>query len=340
MRIPLTGRISIVLIVVGSALLIYPIHRQVPHSRVVLDMPVSLAPGRIMTGTFNVDLDTLHYVDIEIDRRGYPSQVGCEPHSVLRTQWTLSSDGKVVSQGSSPWEDSGLTIGDLLSENTRYSLDVSVFPGATCLNAGNPRLKIQTHTYPSDPYASLIWLSLLSIGTGFVLLVRFWFREVSTEKPTLRIFPGMVVRNVLPLQRHRPMPLMTDLPNFGLVWGCILFIEMFIFMIVHPLTPHGLLVNLRERNAVVWQKSPWPETLSVYVDGQRRFYVNGQPVLREELRAKLSEELGKRTVWIVYFEADGGCPYIDAVYSMDTIQGVGAKVVWITPQIREELTDK
>jgi len=130
------------------------------------------------------------------------------------------------------------------------------------------------------------------------------------------------------------MPLMTDLPNFGLVWGCILFIEMFIFMIVHPLTPHGLLVNLRERNAVVWQKSPWPETLSVYVDGQRRFYVNGQPVLREELRAKLSEELGKRTVWIVYFEADGGCPYIDAVYSMDTIQGVGAKVVWITPQIR------
>jgi biopolymer transport protein ExbD len=76
------------------------------------------------------------------------------------------------------------------------------------------------------------------------------------------------------------------------------------------------------------------------VDDHRGFYVNGQPVPREELRAKLSEELGKRVTWDVYFEADGNCEYSDAIYSIDTIQGLGASLVWITPRLREELNKK
>jgi biopolymer transport protein ExbD len=340
MRIPLTGRFSIALIVVGSALLIYSTYWLAPRPLVALDMPVSLSPGRILTGNVNVDFDTLYYVDIEIDRATIPTTVGCEPHSALGTQWTLYSDGKVVERGSSPWEDSGLTIGVFLSENERYALDAEVFPGASCLNAGSPRLKIQTHPYPSELYTILTWLSVWLTGIGFVLLIRFWFWEVSTDKSTLRMFPGMVVRNAIPFQRHRPIPLIKDLPNFGLITGCLLFSLMFIYMIIRPRTPRGLLVNVGARNAVVRQKSPWPETLSVYVDGQDRFYVNGQSVPKDELRTKLSEELGKRMVWTVYFEADEHCMFMDAIYSMDTIQRLGAKVAWITPQIREELNSE
>lgn len=340
MRIPLTGRLGIALIVVGSALLIYSIYWLAPHPLEALDMPISLSPGRILTGSVNVDFDTLYYIDVEIDRAMIPTTVSCEPHSVLGIQWTLSSDGKVVERGSSPWEDSGLTIGVFLSENDRYAFDAKIFPGANCLNAGNPRLKIQTHPYPSDPYTILTWLSVWFVGIGLVLLIRSWVWEVLTEKPTVRIFPGMVLRNVLPLQRHLPIPLVKDLPNFGLIAGCLLFIVMFIFMISQPQTPRGLLVNISDRNAVVWLKSPWPETLSVYVDGQGRFYVNGQPVPMGELRAKLSEELGKRMVWTVYFEADNDCAFVDAIYSIDTIQGLGAKVVWITPHLREELNSE
>jgi biopolymer transport protein ExbD len=88
---------------------------------------------------------------------------------------------------------------------------------------------------------------------------------------------------------------------------------------------------------VALQKSPWPETLTVYVDGQGRFYVNEQPVPKEELRTKLSEELEKRMVWTVYFEADKNCTFADAIYSFDKIQGLGAQVAWITPHMREEL---
>ena len=42
-------------------------------------------------------------------------------------------------------------------------------------------------------------------------------------------------------------------------------------------------------------------------------------------------------VWTVYFEADQDTLNMNAIYAMDTIQGLGAKLVWITPKVREEL---
>jgi biopolymer transport protein ExbD len=108
-------------------------------------------------------------------------------------------------------------------------------------------------------------------------------------------------------------------------------------MVFEPLTSRGLLVNIPGRYATVWHKSPWPETLVVYVDAQRNFYVNGKHVPREELLVKLREELGKRMVWTVYFEADKDSTYGDAIYSIDAIQGLGAEVFWITPHVRAEL---
>jgi biopolymer transport protein ExbD len=338
MRISLTGRFGIALIIVGIAQLMSSIHWLAPHPLVALDMPISLSPGHIVTGNVNVDLDTLYYIDIETDRATMPSTGNCEPYSVLAAQWTLSSDGAVVKRGSGPWEDSGLTIAVFFSENERYAFDATVLPGADCLNAGNPRLKIQTHhPYPSDQYTILTWLSVWFVGAGIVLLVRHWSWEISAEKSTLRIFPEMVLRNVLPLQRHPPIRLIRDLPDFGLVLGSLLFILMFIYIVSRPLTPRGLPVNIRQRNAVAWHKSPWPETLSVYVDGKDRFYLNGQPIPANELRMKLSEELAKRMVWTVYFEADERSTFMSAIYSFDTIRGLGARVVWITPEIREEL---
>jgi hypothetical protein len=57
-------------------------------------------------------------------------------------------------------------------------------------------------------------------------------------------------------------------------------------------------------------------------------------VSRELLRAKLQDELAKRVVWMVYVEAGANSVFEDRVYSTDTIQGVGAKVIWITPGMR------
>jgi hypothetical protein len=100
MRISLKGRFGLAFIIVGSALLMYSIHWLAPHPLVALDMPISLSPGRIVTPNVKVDLDTMYYIDIEIDRATMPSTGNCEPYSVLATQWTLSSDGVVLERGS------------------------------------------------------------------------------------------------------------------------------------------------------------------------------------------------------------------------------------------------
>ena len=68
--------------------------------------------------------------------------------------------------------------------------------------------------------------------------------------------------------------------------------------------------------------------------------MNGQLIPKERLGAKLNEELSKRMVWTVYFEADEASNFDDTTYSIDTIQGLGAKVFWITPQVRKELNDE
>ena len=76
--------------------------------------------------------------------------------------------------------------------------------------------------------------------------------------------------------------------------------------------------------------------MAVYVAPNSQFFVNGKLAAREELRQKLQEQLMRRGIWVVYFEADYDSLYMDAVYAMDTIQGLGAKVIWITPKTREE----
>jgi hypothetical protein len=41
-----------------------------------------------------------------------------------------------------------------------------------------------------------------------------------------------------------------------------------------------------------------------------------------------------------HFEADHDTLNMNAIYVMDTIQGLGGKLVWITPKVREELQQK
>jgi hypothetical protein len=64
--------------------------------------------------------------------------------------------------------------------------------------------------------------------------------------------------------------------------------------------------------------------------------VNGQVVEHESLPVKLQEELGKRMVWAVYFEADNVGLFQETANAVDAIQGLRAKLIWITPKMREE----
>jgi biopolymer transport protein ExbD len=190
----------------------------------------------------------------------------------------------------------------------------------------------------------LFWLSVSIAAAGALLLCRAAFRVLArrwASDQDLRMFPRMVLRNVLPRIRHRPTPYITQLPNFGLIYGAVLWILIFLFAILtEPPHYYGLSIELRAHDSVIWEKSPWQETLSVYLAPGEKYYINGRPVPRQALGAILQQELNHRMVWTVYFEADSDTMYMDAIYAMDTIQGLGGKLVWITPKARKELQQR
>jgi biopolymer transport protein ExbD len=145
-------------------------------------------------------------------------------------------------------------------------------------------------------------------------------------------FPGFAMR---------PTSYITQLPNFGLIYGAVLSILIFLFAIVRePHHYYGLPIELKTDNYLIGEKSPWQETLGVYLASGEKYYINGRPVLRDSLGASLQQELSHRMVWTVYFEADPDAMYMDAIYAMDTIRGCGAKLVWITPKIRKEFQQR
>jgi biopolymer transport protein ExbD len=338
MRLSTAGRIGIALILVGPVLLCCATRWLAPHPHVALEMPISLSTGHIITGNFSVNPGTLYYIDIELDKRS-PIRALCEPRSVLNTRWVLSSE-EAVQQGGSPWEDTGLTIAALYSEKTRYAFDAEILSGASCLNARKPRLKVQTHPYPSDLYVALTWLSIVPVGIGLVLLTRPHISRRYNTVEVARMFPDMVLRNVLPIRKHAPLRLIHDPPHWPLFCVAILSFLIFAFMSFGPLPSKGLLVTLKNRDAVAWEKSPWPDALEVYVRAPARFFVSGQEVSRSDLHAKLIEQLHRRPEWTVYFEAEPDVAFMQAAYTIDTIQACEAKLVWITPKMREDWQQK
>src|ERR1700724_2948617 len=61
----------------------------------------------------------------------------------------------------------------------------------------------------------LFWFCVSLTGAGGFLVFRASFAMLPITRqrnPNLDIFPGMPLRNVLPWHRHRPTPLITQLP--------------------------------------------------------------------------------------------------------------------------------
>jgi len=157
------------------------------------------------------------------------------------------------------------------------------------------------------------YVSVFMGGTGLmpiVLAVKWQFTTVLGARP-LRIFPEMELRNVVPLQRHRPLALFSAPLDFGIAWGSVLMGVAFTFyrgLLMHA-TAQGLWVDFSKGNVAQVSESRWKDTLGVYRDRKGRFLVNGQQVDRQSLPLKLQAELGKRMVWTVYFEADNATSF-------------------------------
>jgi len=340
MRTPLTGRVGVGLVFFGAVLLTYALPRLAPRPLVVLDMPVSLSPGHITTGIFTANPDTLFYVDIETDKR-FRIPPDCRPRYVLKTRFVLSSDdGQLIVQGSSPWEDTGLTIADFIGVGTRYAFDAEILPGASCLNAGNPRLKAQTHPSPSDMYVSLTWLSVFSVGTGIVLMIRPQVSRRLNKKPI-----GMSILRAEDIELHplrrRSIPRMSlpALPFVGLLYSQIslVIVTVLIFFFGSIWSYYHFSVGL----FVLSDLSPMAKSRScgeawiVRVDKKENWYLNSTKTSPQELAGLLRQQLGSRTNCAIYLDADPSLTYEVAIFAIDEIQTTQAKaVVLLTPKTK------
>jgi biopolymer transport protein ExbD len=183
--------------------------------------------------------------------------------------------------------------------------------------------------------AWFVWTGLFVMA--FTLL-RWPAADRFLERPVSRVFPDLPLRNVFPWHRHRPLPLISQSVHFGLFFGSLLWILIFVLMVLRTPQPlYGLSISFPTRHSSAARESPWPRTLALYVDSNGNFSLNSKPIPRPNLRASLQQELAHRAVWTVYFEAANNSSYSDAVYAMDTIQGLGAQVIWLTPKLRQRL---
>jgi biopolymer transport protein ExbD len=315
-----------------------------------VNMAVSLEPGQIHSGEFETNLSEKYWVfihldpspdDYYVDGRCSYRNLGREhwrvfrqnPGAASRKLWARSYD---LSEGQDGHAFQGIP--------GKYEVEWDLPAGAACLNARHPRLQVSAFSEKYLDFAALVQYPCLFLGgTGAMLALRALWSWLLAFAPRqqLRMLPELVLRNVITRHRHPPVPLIADMSNFGVVWGSILYVLMFTFWfaMLKPPPSHGLLVDLKLAGLGAASSSPWGETTSVYI-GTLGFHVNGKRVKRDELRGELAETLGKQMVWSVYLEADADCTFGDAVYAMDTIRGLGAKVVWITPKIRRALTEK
>lgn len=311
-----------------------------------VNMPVKLEAGTIKNVEFPINLPENYMVGINVDYSLDDWTEGkCSDKLWQETDWKVyrlrgeGSKNKELWASSEEMRKQGLWPHEFHALRGRYELEWSVPASAVCLNPRHPQLKVRADRSSYETAFGFVlfacWLFTMAGVGAFLRAVVVWLFGAQRGSRTLRIFPDVAVPNLTPLLRHRPLPLVRDFPNFGLIYGFILWVLMFIFMIFQPRPSNGLPVNFKEERTVIAGSNPWAETMAVYIDAKQGFFVNGRPVTREELRSKVEEELLRRGVWVVYFEADDNCLYMDAVYAMDTIQGLGAKMIWITPKTRE-----
>ena len=313
-----------------------------------LDYSVSLDNRQLKSPPFEINLREAYFASLDLDYSvdDWYQDNRCNSKIILDPQWRVYRLDSASAQSRKLWVSSEqLTNSDcslcnpFLASPGQYQLEWNIPAAAPCLNPRHPHLSVYTDSSGYREGVGLTQLFCLFLGgTGLALFViagghlaRWTFARVLSP----RIFPDMVLRNVMPIAKHEPLRIIHELPHWPLFCGAVLWILIFVFMVYGPPPSKGVFVSWRKPDAVVWEKSPWPDTLVVYVRTPARFFVNSEEVNRNDLRSKLIEQLGRRAEWTVYFEANADTLYIDTAYAMDVIQGCGAKVIWVTPKMRE-----
>ncbi|MBI3476841.1 MAG: hypothetical protein HY010_14000 [Acidobacteria bacterium] len=337
------------MILLGVSLTTFIGVRQWMKSRtlVPLDMPVSLARGHTKTGPFKINLNDYYSVNIDTDwaRFGDPN---CPAYDRVKAQWILYKDGREFSQ----WHESTpyTSLDGFRGEEGTYDLDLEILSDTACLNPGNPRLVVRTDADDyEDSTRSILWASVLGVSLGTALLILGSIAFSGEVRPgTTRISDAVTIGQNFQWAQKLPLKKRFSLvPAFALVAVPVLFVPWLAFLIIQPLTPIGLFVQVLKPGQLAPKSDPLSQPVLVQVvdAGPRvepNLLVNSNAVTWDRLESVLKNELKVRSTWVVQVESDPNVPWASAVNVMDTAKGLHAKVFLLTspPSHKAEQTQK
>ena len=253
----------------------------------------------------------------------------------------------------------GGVFGSFYADAGRYTLDFEVLDNGTCLNAGSPRLTIETfrerHPEVDDTLTDASFLSLLLAFAGITLFVAS-YRARSHQEPICSLTePGpqsplidcgsrvpttsRAVASKYDRLRLRPTYVWPfQKPGwFGLIafsiYSLLLIVDL--FFRTRTLFPSGLVVHLL-RPEVAVETQPGVEPLLVRVEGEgfsavRSLYIGSGRVPSQDFDTVLRKELATRPPsWPVYVEGDPDLEWRAVVRVIDEIRGFNARVVLLT----------
>lgn len=177
MRLPRTIRLGIGAIAVAAIGFVAGRVWLQARKYLIVNIPVNLSCGRIMTGKFEINLRASYPILI-VTNGG--SSLSCYENSILRTRRLTSVGGHLVDRlapdVAPPGEDVtfGPYLGTLEGAPGDYSLEIEVLGNASCLNVGHPRLVIEATSWDYQQTRErydLAFLAFLITGTLGIILV-------------------------------------------------------------------------------------------------------------------------------------------------------------------------
>lgn len=304
---------------------------------VAVDMPISLARGRIRTGAFLINLTDSYAVNIDTgdSRLVSPS---CTSYNRVQANWTLYRDEKVLQRSS---ETLDTYLGRFNAENAKYDLDLNILSDSSCLDSGHPRLEIYTNKISYiDTVDELLIVSLTTFITGLSLIILralpitriAYTRQLQlTDAPDFRQYYPYA--QTLPLRRK-----FEGFSSFGLlatITSIVLLIPIWVITRSNA-ESRGLRISLLKQGAMPISNDPWmkPIIIKIIDLGPEKIPVldlNSKPVSWGGLAYELKEEVGKRPPGaVVYIDGDGNLPWADIAYVVDIARGLQARVILLT----------
>jgi biopolymer transport protein ExbD len=113
----------------------------------------------------------------------------------------------------------------------------------------------------------------------------------------------------------------------------VLLVLIIIFMVITPLTPHGLEASVPQPPPRQREDSPDPRTVVIVLEKDGSMKINQDPVQEANLQQRLEDIFKTRAERAVFVKGDPGLEFAAVAHAIDVVHGAGIdKVGLMTPK--------